>query len=93
MRAIEVSVEALAEPLRQRYLDFAVLSEGRQVPGAALETFWAPLGWNRYDAQDALDEFVRLSLADMRTRAEFHVLMAKRCDLAVPEAGPDGDEQ
>ena len=29
----------------------------------------------------------------MRTHAEFHVLMAKRCDLAVPEAGLDRDEQ
>ena len=29
----------------------------------------------------------------MRTCAELHVLLAKRCDLAIPEAGLNGDEQ
>ena len=29
--------------------------------------------------------------ADMSTGAEFHVLMAKRCDLAIAEARLDSD--
>jgi hypothetical protein len=30
---------------------------------------------------------------DMRTCAELHVLPAKGCDLAIPEARLNGDEQ
>ena len=78
MRAIEVSFEALGNPLRERYLDFAVFPEDTPVPEAVFGTFWAPLGWTLYEAQDALDEFVRLSLArrDDQGRLTVHDLQS-----------------
>src|SRR5205807_2055161 len=40
LRAIDVSMDALAEDLRRRYLDFAVFPEDCAIPEAAVGTLW-----------------------------------------------------
>jgi WD40 repeat protein len=63
LKAIQVSIDGLeTEQLRERYLEFAVFPEKTPIPEAALQTFWAPLGMDKYEVQDALKRFVELSL-------------------------------
>jgi hypothetical protein len=63
MRAIQVSVEALASDVQARYLDFAVFPEDTPIPEAVLQTFWQPEGLDEYDTQDVVDALVDRSLA------------------------------
>ncbi|UCC65657.1 MAG: DUF4062 domain-containing protein, partial [Anaerolineae bacterium] len=63
MRAIQVSVEALASDVQARYLDFAVFPEDTPIPEAVLQTFWEPEGLDEYDTQDVVDALVDRSLA------------------------------
>ena len=63
MRAIQVSVEALASDVQARYLDFAVFPEDTPIPEAVLQTFWEPEGLDEYDTQDVIDALVDRSLA------------------------------
>jgi hypothetical protein len=63
LKAIQVSVDWLeTEQLRERYLEFAVFPEKTPIPEAALQTFWTPMGMDKYEVQDALKRFVDLSL-------------------------------
>jgi len=61
-RAIEVSVEALDEQVRQRYLDFAVFPEHYPLPEGAFQTLWSRDGLDEYDTQDLLDILVDRAL-------------------------------
>ncbi|WP_208339402.1 NB-ARC domain-containing protein [Aetokthonos hydrillicola] len=63
LKAIAVSIEALDENCKQRYLDFAVFREDTSIPEAVLQTFWQPLGFDEFDSQDIIDELVSKSLA------------------------------
>ncbi len=63
MVALDVSVEALAEGIRERYLDLAVFPEEVPIPRATLNVFWAPLGLDEDDVFDLAEEFVDRSLA------------------------------
>ncbi len=63
LRALEVSVDALSEDERERYLDLAVFPEDTPIPVATLATLWAPQGLNQYDVQELIDLFVQRSLA------------------------------
>ena len=66
LRAIEVSVEALAAEkipsLRERYLDFAVFPEDAAIPAAVLRAFWQPLGLHPAEADEVADRLRQLSL-------------------------------
>lgn len=59
-RAIEVSIDALAPAVRERYLDFAIFPEDTPIPEAALATLWR---LDPFEVQDIADELVDLSLA------------------------------
>jgi hypothetical protein len=77
LKAIEASVEALVlEGLRDRYLDLAVFPEEVPIPEAAVCAFWAPVGMDEYDVQDALRRLVNLSLLrrDDQNRFTLHDL-------------------
>ncbi len=63
LAALEVSVQALPEKARARYLDLAVFPEEAAIPPAALEAFWRPLGLNADDVADLAETFVDRSLA------------------------------
>ncbi|MFN6477929.1 NB-ARC domain-containing protein [Nostoc sp. DedQUE07] len=63
LKAIQVSVEDMSENYQQRYLDFAVFPEDTPIPEAVLQTFWQPLGLDKFDTQDVIDELVSKSLA------------------------------
>jgi hypothetical protein len=59
LRAIEVSVEALDDPDRERYLDLAVFPEDQPIPETALRALW------RLDARrtrKCMDAFAEYSL-------------------------------
>ncbi len=59
LRAIDVSMEALSDDLRSRYLAFAVFPEDCLIPEPAVRTLW---GLDQYDTEDATDQLVDLSL-------------------------------
>jgi len=59
-RAIQVSVEALAEPTRQLYLDLAVLLEDMPIPPVIQQTLWHA---NEAAAIEVAEEFLSRSLA------------------------------
>ncbi|MBW4505089.1 MAG: hypothetical protein KME64_01000 [Scytonematopsis contorta HA4267-MV1] len=61
-KAIHVSVEALEDNVKQRYLDFAVFAEDTPISEVVLQTFWQPLGLDEFDIQDIADELVSKSL-------------------------------
>lgn len=63
LAALQVSVEALPEKDRVRYLDLAVFPEEAAILPAVLRAFWAPLGLDEDDVADLLDAFVDRSLA------------------------------
>ena len=62
LRAIQVSVKALARKFQKRYLDFAVFPEDTPVPEAVLQTFWKPQGLDEHDTADIIDLLVSRSL-------------------------------
>ena len=85
-QAIQVSVEALDEvrdlsekEIQERYLDFAVFPEDMLIPETVLETFWQPLGLDKDDTEELLDELVDKSLLrrDDEGRLTLHDL---QCD-------------
>lgn len=74
LRAIEVSLEALTEEQRTRYLDFAVFPEDASIPEAAVRTLWR---LDQFDTEDAVDQLVDLSLLtrDESKRLRVHDLL------------------
>ncbi|WP_376790876.1 NB-ARC domain-containing protein [Thermoflexus sp.] len=63
LAALAVSVEALPETARERYLDLAVFPEEAAIPLPILRAFWAPLGLDEDDIDDLVTTFVDRSLA------------------------------
>jgi len=59
LRAIDVSLDALEDNVRDRYLAFAVFPEDTPIAEAAVKTLW---GLGQYDLEDTLDQLVDLSL-------------------------------
>jgi WD40 repeat protein len=74
LRAIDVSMEALGEELRHRYLDFAVFPEDCAIPESAVGTLW---NLDEYEVADSVDQLVDLSLAtrDSDRRLRIHDLV------------------
>jgi hypothetical protein len=74
LRAIDVSMEALPDALRNMYLNFAVFPEDSSVPEAAVAMLWK---LDEYDTADAVDQLVDLSLLtrDSDRRLRIHDLM------------------
>ncbi len=66
--ALEVSVEALPDHERERYLDLAVFPEDEPIPLAALEAYWQPLGLDEDDVADLAAALVDRSLAQWEDR-------------------------
>ncbi len=63
LAALEVSVQALPEHARSRYLDLAVFPEEAAIPLPVLHAFWQPLGLAEDDVADLAETFVNRSLA------------------------------
>ena len=63
LAALEVSVEALPQAARARYLDLAVFPEEAAIPLPVLQAFWGPLGLDEDDVADLAETFVNRSLA------------------------------
>jgi WD40 repeat protein len=63
LAALEVSVEALPQDARARYLDLAVFPEEAAIPLPVLQAFWGPLGLDEDDVADLAETFVNRSLA------------------------------
>ncbi|HEV3295849.1 MAG TPA: NB-ARC domain-containing protein, partial [Streptosporangiaceae bacterium] len=63
LKPIQVSVDALPEAARPRYLELAVFSDDVGVPEAALEVLWGTAGLGRADTQELADLLVDRSLA------------------------------
>jgi WD40 repeat protein len=74
LRTIDVSVEALEDEVRERYLKFAVFPEDNAIPEAAIRTLWR-IG--QYDVEDTLDQLLDLSLMtrDSDNRFRIHDLL------------------
>ncbi len=91
LAALAVSVEALPERTRTRYLDLAVFPEEAAIPPAALRLFWAPLGLDADDVADLADEFVNRSLArrnevgDLRLHDLQHDYLRFRAGDSLPD--------
>jgi WD40 repeat protein len=60
LRAIDISLSALDERTRDRYLGFAVFPEDAGIPEAAIKTLWS---LDQYEVEDMVDQLVDLSLA------------------------------
>ncbi|MGB9777319.1 MAG: hypothetical protein ACPL7C_12385 [Anaerolineae bacterium] len=73
-----MSVQALDERARARYLDLAVFPEEEPIPLAVLRVLWAPLGRDEDDVEDLAQELVDRSLArwadEARTALTLHDL-------------------
>jgi WD40 repeat protein len=76
MVAIDVSVEDLPADVRERYLDLAVFPEDAPIPESVLQTYWTPLGLDRFAVQDVVDTLLDRSLArrDTQGRIVLHDL-------------------
>ena len=76
LRALEVSVDALAPAAQAHYEDFAIFVEGMPVPESVLGMLWAQDGLDRYEVQDIIDTLVDRSLVrrDERNRLTLHPL-------------------
>jgi WD40 repeat protein len=70
LRAIDLSMEALPDVLRNRYLDFGVFPEDCAIPEAAVATLWE---LDEYDTADALDQLADLSLVTRESGHRFRV--------------------
>ncbi len=62
LRAIQASVDALDETVRDCYLDLGVFPEDTSIPEPALVTFWTARGLDEGDAADVVDRLVDLAL-------------------------------
>ena len=60
--AIEVSVKALEDKVKKRYLDFAIFPEDSSVPVAVLQTFWQAEGLSKLAIKQTIKKLVGLSL-------------------------------
>lgn len=93
LRAIEVSVEALArdggladlDPV-ERYLDFAIFPDNIPVPLKVLATFWGLGGLDELDVEDLTQAFVNRSLA-RRDGTECLTLHDLQMDYVRQQAG------
>ena len=54
-RAMAVSVDALEDQDKERYLDFAIFPEDTPIPEEAMQTLWQADGLSPYDVQSFLD--------------------------------------
>ncbi|MBZ5520925.1 MAG: TIR domain-containing protein [Acidobacteriia bacterium] len=66
-RAIQVSVESLDEPTRQRYLDLAVMLEDMPIPPVVQQSLWHA---NQGEALEIAEQFLGRSLAQRDGEAE-----------------------
>jgi len=78
LRAIEVSVEALEKPDRNRYLDLAVFPEDQPLPGSTLSALWQ---LDDIDTRDCMTHLVARSLATWATDGSSLVLHDLQRDL------------
>ncbi|HZT41545.1 MAG TPA: hypothetical protein VFA07_05130 [Chthonomonadaceae bacterium] len=62
LRPIEISVQMLPEPQRQRYLDLAVFPRGALLPEETILTFWKAQGLYGFPAREAIRDMVDRSL-------------------------------
>ncbi len=76
LRAIGISVEALAPEERERYVELAVFPGNTAVPEAAVEVLWSSRSLEPLDARDLIDRLVARSLArrEAAGRLRLHVL-------------------
>src|SRR5262249_8447818 len=70
LRTIDVSMNALDEETRNRYLKFGVFPEDNPIPEAAIKTLW---GLAPYDVEDTIDQLVDLSLITRDTDGRFRI--------------------
>ena len=63
--AIDVSVEALAGPDQERYLDLAVFPQEQPIPQSALRALW---GLEETKTRDCMGRFVARSLATRKRK-------------------------
>ena len=68
LRTIDISMEALEEEVRKRYLKFAVFPEDSAIPEAGIRTLWR---LEQYDLEDTVDQLVDLSLMTRDTEGRF----------------------
>ncbi|HUW31881.1 MAG TPA: NB-ARC domain-containing protein, partial [Planctomycetota bacterium] len=76
LRAMEVSVDALEDDVREKYLDFAIFPEDTPIPEAVLHTLWQADGLDAADVLDLLDSLADHSLIqrDREGRITLHDL-------------------
>src|ERR1700733_12539016 len=60
LRAIEVSIDALEQADRERYLDLAVFPQNRSIPESALRLLWR---LDEIDTRECMTQLVARSLA------------------------------
>lgn len=90
LRALAVSVEALAPEERERYLELAVFPEEAGIPEATLETLWAASGLSAADSRDLAAKLVARSLAQPAGEGllRVHDLQADYLRQEVGDLGP-----
>jgi hypothetical protein len=88
LRAIDVSVEALEGPDRERYLDLAVFPQDQSIPESALHVLW---NLDEIDTHDCMARLVGCSLATWTTGENALILhdlqrdlIRKRCEKNLP---------
>jgi hypothetical protein len=91
LAALEVSVEALPQDARARYLDLAVFPEEATIPLPVLQAFWGPLGLDEDDVADLAETFVNRSLArrDEEGRLRLHDLQHDYLRARAGDSLPD----
>jgi len=91
LAALEVSVEALPQAARARYLDLAVFPEEAAIPLPVLQAFWGPLGLDEDDVADLAETFVNRSLArrDEDGRLRLHDLQHDYLRARAGQTLPD----
>jgi WD40 repeat protein len=70
LRAMEVSVHALASELRERYLDLAVFGEDESIPASALAVLW---GMSERKARSTLSKLAARSLVIRDDSSQMHL--------------------
>ena len=91
LAALEVSVQALPEDARSRYMDLAVFPEEAAIPLPVLQAFWQPLGLDEDDVADLAETFVNRSLAqwDENGRLRLHDLQHDYLRARAGDSPPD----
>jgi hypothetical protein len=91
LAALEVSVEALPQDARARYLDLAVFPEEAAIPLPVLQAFWGTLGLDEDDVADLAETFVNRSLArrDEEGRLRLHDLQHDYLRARAGDSLPD----